>query len=275
MRVEDAPLHIVRRLTQYEVERQALLNAARNAATRANEIRNSLRYRRQEPNAAENEELSVLDAHRDKAQRDHDELHGLVSSLRQWLNSLPAQTKLELAPSPMISLTGNETLIEQVEAIRREITRVGNRLSVVRHAVLPKSEMKQLAKAYAESLARPPTVSFANDAIRCDFLTMQSDAQTAFKDLLHLLAWADASLIWKALHKMIDGLPDLGEAAMSASARIKETNRLADELLSLERREEAMLAIAEREGLSVVRRSEASPQAILGVRIVGRREAAA
>jgi hypothetical protein len=81
---------------------------------------------------------------------------------------------------------------------------------------------------------------------------------------LEALAWLSAPALTA---RLLAAIPT-DEAGLSPSAKAKATERLSAELLAAERREEAMIEAAEIEGVSVERRLDASPEAVLGVAVV-------
>jgi hypothetical protein len=279
MRVEDLPVASLGKLFGFDTERQSFLDQARGAAARANEIRNSLRYSKLEPTAAQNAELAALDSARAKATWMHDHLHSLCSNLRAWLTGLPRGTTLETVETPANPVRRGETLEAAIERIRDQITTVGNQLDMTRHAPLPRADQKDLIRDWVRLTAARcrPMISFQNDQCRVDLLRPDADAHTAFLDGLSVLARAVPDALAAMLIKDLDdaGMPGANDGALSAPDRIAKVAQLERELLTLERDEEHLIERAHASGVLVQRRETASAAAVLNVRIAARKAAAA
>jgi hypothetical protein len=83
-------------------------------------------------------------------------------------------------------------------------------------------------------------------------------------DLIAVLL-PDALVAWalRELDRQAEALG--GWNSLNAAARQAEHDRLSREMLALEREEEAVIAAAEDAGLSIARRPDADPRAVLGL----------
>ena len=88
------------------------------------------------------------------------------------------------------------------------------------------------------------------------------DPHTALGDAIAVMAWCDPSTFLAAIEREIDALPEMRDAIRDA-----RTAELAANLDVLERQEESLVVAAEGQGLSVARREDASPAAVLGVTV--------
>jgi hypothetical protein len=79
-------------------------------------------------------------------------------------------------------------------------------------------------------------------------------------------ALSDPDGFARRLEAEIDSMPD-APLALSKTAQAKRLAKLSDEMDGLERKEEALVASAALAGQDILRRPDAIPAAILGVRI--------
>jgi hypothetical protein len=202
----------------------------------------------------------------------HDKLHALCSSIRQWLNALPPGAVLEPAESVTAKPRQNETLAQAIERLRDEIAAAQNHLSVVKAAPLLKSELKAAASLLVQQLAQRgrPKVSAGRDGLKVAFTAdPRADTLAHRDDIAALLCWQNPVAMVSAIEREIDALPET-QAAMSAAEQSKRAAELAEQLLGLERIEEALIDKAASEGVDIPRRENASPAAVLGIAVVAK-----
>ena len=87
------------------------------------------------------------------------------------------------------------------------------------------------------------------------------------------MAWLHRDAMLAALDREVDALGI--EGGLSDAERGRRTAELRERLSSLERAEEGAIVAAAEAGQDIPRRADASPLAVLGVRIVDAREMAA
>jgi hypothetical protein len=117
-------------------------------------------------------------------------------------------------------------------------------------------------------MARPPQISVSRDRVVVDFLDPRTaDSTNSFADMLKVLCWLHADLLIEKIGQQLDALPMLGEP-MANAARARALTALDAQLLAAERCEEAVIASLEAEGITISRREDANPMAILGLRPV-------
>lgn len=141
-----------------------------------------------------------------------------------------------------------------------------------RAAPQPKAAQKALAKAFVKDLAAKgrPKIQVDN---RGQFAATFHDPKADFDwgatplFIAQALAWLDEEGMVKRLEAEIDLMPD-APLALSKTAQGKRLSELTAELDGLERREEALVASAALAGQDVLRRPDASPSAVLGVKVV-------
>jgi hypothetical protein len=277
MRVDDLPVEALGRLVHFDTDRQTYFDQVRGATARANEIRHSLAYSREQPTPAQEAELTALDNARAKAQWMHDQLHGLTSNLKQWLHGLPKGTVLEMAEVPPNPVRKGETLEKAINRVRGEIVSVGNRLDVTKHAPRPKDERKADAAEIVRqraALGRPRYDERGGHLVPDHVDPTKMDRDTVFVDVLNYDAWKNPDAVLAAYHRDIDAMPDPVDA-MPTPERISRVGELSAALLELERQEEHLIERAAGSGLLIERRTDASPAAVLNVRVGARRAAVA
>jgi hypothetical protein len=254
------------KLAALDLERQKCEDEARSLTNRINNL------------PADATKLAErMQRERAKANYKHDELHALTSGIRQWITRLPNSTRLEMAPMPEPRLIDGETVTQAITRTRTEISTTDAHLRTIKSAPLPKADQKKLVHKYVEQLqtAGRPRVSIDHRGVRVDFLDPQrADPALAFRDSINVMAWLRPADFVTALESEIDMMPD-PVLAMTAEEREKRTSELSARLDVLERQEESLIEAALAQGVVVARREEASPLAVLNVRIVARVQAAA
>jgi hypothetical protein len=107
----------------------------------------------------------------------------------------------------------------------------------------------------------------AHNALGDRYTTNDSTAAPPdLPDVLGLLAWAAPGLILDSLLSEIDAAAS--PHGLSDEDRAERIRALNEERLAVERQEETVIESAEAEGIMIERRSDASPEAVLGVTVV-------
>jgi hypothetical protein len=132
---------------------------------------------------------------------------------------------------------------------RCAIRSLGNHLSAVKDAPVPKTDAKKLAAEYVRQLAArgQPLVHVDSRGLRVDFIDPQRmDPHTALGDAIAVMAWCDPNTFLAAIEREINALPEMRDAIRDA-----RTAELAANLDVLERQEESLVVAAEVVGLGV------------------------
>jgi hypothetical protein len=250
------------KLQEFQLTRDAALDAARSAQARLNAL----------PRDADQQMRDRLIHERDRHNHRHQQLGLLVNKVNQWV----MENRMPLAPAPHINveLQPNELLSTAIANVRNEIQVLHQHLAAVKVAPLPLEDQQQLAEAYVARLvatAGPQQINFHGDKLS---LRWRDDIVASKEDALALFAWGAPDQVYAALVRAIKAQPVRSDA-MSAEARTRRVAELEAELQALEYREEALVLRAAGDGLEVLRRPDAAPAAVLGVQVVARQTAAA
>jgi hypothetical protein len=241
------------KLTTLELQRDSALDASRSCQSRINQLPRDADPRMQERLASD----------QGKHAERHRTLSMIVSRCNQWCMELrlPPGSTLQSA-SAEVRLKNGETVSAAVEATRGEIKTLSQRLGVVKIAPPPLDEQLDRAKEFVarRALLAKPKVAVQRDALR---VFWYDDVITSRTDVLNLLCWAAPDMVLVALQDMI------GESspsnAMPAVERDKQIDHIERRLFELELQEEALISHAAADGVDILRRSDASPLAVLGV----------
>jgi hypothetical protein len=208
----------------------------------------------------------------------HAKLNLLLNNIRQWLLAQPNDAVLEDVPPPAVEPLAGAALEAGLASLRKAIAERKMEQHRVSAASLPKADLKRLARAYAHELARKsaPKIDLVKGGFDAKFHDPRADyewRETPTK-IAGMLAWLDPEGFTQRLEAEIDAQPE-PPLALSASAQKKRLAEIEAELDGLERKEEALIGAAAKGGTDVLRRAEASPEAVLGVRIAKRAAKAA
>jgi hypothetical protein len=195
----------------------------------------------------------------------------LVVKLRSFTERLPPTTAIEMGEPEEPERLG-ETPRETVERYRTLIAELRADAEEVRRAPLPSADVKAQALGWLDrhaALGRPHIqtqddrveVLFENSKalVRGDRLNAPVSAD--------FLIWAFRDQVAAALSREIEAMPN--EGALTAKERAERLEAVHTMILDNERAEEAAIERAASEGQFIARRVDASPLAILGIRIVG------
>jgi capsule polysaccharide export protein KpsE/RkpR len=228
--------------------------------------------------ASEAERLQpVLAQRRAKAQSDRQ----LAVAVRQWLEGQPPGVRYEMAAPIRNPMAKGETAIQAIGRLRDEIGRLQAELRRVRAAPLSKAAQKQRARAYVDRLASEAGATVrgldGGRPFELHFAAVQSTSiATSAADIktLRVLAWAAPDALLGAIDRELDKLPS-ATGAMDAAEKEAALAELADRIDALERAEEGLIEAVHASGGDVARRPDAGPAAVLGIRRVDDRVAAA
>jgi hypothetical protein len=259
------------KLTIIQGETVDARDAAASASRRMAELRKSLEYSQDQrlPNAgAINAEIIRLDKVRKAADTRHAELAGLAANLNDWLQSLPPHAVLESVRTPSLKLEKNISLSDLVASTRDEIHEHQSAVRTVQAAPPPVADLKQAARDYVQALAQRgrPRVTAGAEGLQVSFDDPSSFAVSR-KSSLPFLAWLHTDAMVAALEREIDALPQHPDA-LTPAQKTRRLSELRDRLDVLERREEGLVELAQERGIDLLRRPQADPAAVLGLRLV-------
>lgn len=208
-------------------------------------------------------EIARLRGRLETMQQRHRALADLSANIRAYLDSLPSRAAIEAAPRLKLRLKDDESLKHAIDRIRSEIADLHRERERAKRAELPIIDRKRAARAYVDSLTKKgaPQIIATHDRFDVQF---SPNSFTPKPDMAALLAWLHPDLFRQKLCEQIDSMPKPTNALSSddKKARLKE---LKAQVYQLELQEEALIEKAADEGFELARRSDASPQAILGI----------
>lgn len=212
-------------------------------------------------------EMSRLLAVRAQQNHRHGQLTALVSTIEHWLQTLPPNAAFDLAKPVTVKRLKDETLSQAITRTRDEIAALRQHLQAVKSAPLPKSDLKAEARVYIDGLAQlgRPKISGNGSKLSIAFPDTGNFGPLTIKAVTQMQAWLHGNLMIEAIEKEIDALP---EPKLALSVKEKETRvrELKANLDGIERAEEALIEQAIAAGQDVLRRTDASPLAVLGLK---------
>jgi hypothetical protein len=247
------------KLAELTLARDSHLEAARSAQARTNML---------SPDSGKLHER--LAAERDKHAEKHRLLHLVVSRCNQFVMESRGVT-LETVEPAAVRLKNGETPNSAIAATREEIKTLRQRLTIVKASPLPASDQVELAKEFVarRALVAQPKVLVQQDAL---WVHWADDVIMSKTDVLNLLCFLLPEQVLAALQEMIG---EQSPNAMPAAERDKQVARITQRLFELELQEESLILKAHGDGLEVLRRGDADPRAVLGIRIAQAQASAA
>jgi hypothetical protein len=194
--------------------------------------------------------LDQLIADKPVLERKHHRTKHLASACREWLDALPKGTELELVE---VKPDGHD-----LDEVRDRIKETKDELKALRAVSTPAHDIAQRVKAYVQSLARPEVSGIGEDEEL--EVIWPTNVLTAFALLL-------PEKIEEVILAEVDAAANDLIPIKERPARIAE---LEEEIERLAYLEEALVVASGAE-----RSRSASPQAVLGVRVVDKRVARA
>jgi hypothetical protein len=248
----DVPQHGQDRLDELTVLRDAALDAAKATQSRINlltgETEGAMRQR--------------LAADLNKHTRCQNDFMRLLSACNQWLIQLRLAPGQCLAP---VTIAGDppdgESAAEAITHIRGLIAALGRKIHEVKRAPIKHGSQRQAVISHLAYLAQRVRPRLNVDRNGKAHVVWAEDLIADKNDLLGLFALIcpGETLAMFA----IDEKPEPADA-LTPSEREEKLSKLADELLELERKEVALLSLAE----GMLPRPETNPMAYLQVQIM-------
>jgi hypothetical protein len=244
------------RLTELTMERDSTMDAMRSAQSRINSLPvNAVQLR------------DKLSNERDRFAEKHRQVAMLVNRVNQYVVELRVPPGAIIEPSPAIDLKlkPSDSLPDALANLRQQISAINAQIAQVRSAPLKRASKEEACWAYIAKVAQRagPKVSF--DIKGNARVTWAEDLVASRDDLLGVLTWIfGAQPILAAFARDLDGEPDAPNA-VTPLEREQQLGKLTNDLLALERREEALIERAAAGGIELTRRPEASPMAVLQI----------
>lgn len=166
-------------------------------------------------------------------------------TVESWIKNRPGGAVIEQVTTSVPSLLKGETLIEGVARLRRKAVEIKEALAVIERAPRPSSEVKALAKAEIEKLAKAPDVrglfqggtpNWPTESLTTKIFNVPDRAAVGFAsavDGLALTCWLHKDALIAAINREIDAHAH-DDIAMSPSAKERAVAEMAKTLLDLE-----------------------------------------
>ena len=207
-----------------------------------------------------------------------------LSNVETWLRiGRPHGTTLEQFDGPQQTLNKGEDVVSAIERHRRRNRELQADLHRIRSAPYPASFAKRRLREQVEQLAQrgAPVVSGVIEhgdklQFRWELLRVQmhnipkAPAAIGYAEVIDpiaLVAWLLKDAVIKRLDAAIDAESD-DDAALSHEAREKAEAEALSDILANDRSESFFLALAQSQGMQIEHRSDISPLALLGLRLI-------
>jgi len=256
------------KLDRLDTQAMELHDALGSVARRASELSKARSTAPDSELASMDQEITRLQGRLSDLQERHRSLANLVANVKHWVAS--AAGNYEMAkPSRATPAAMKSSPAEAVSNLRAQIKALASERVRVSRAALPVADIKKQASAWVAAQrerGRPKLTFDHGRPFQAQFEASVEGAWTAKLDIGAVLAWLDPGAFEKRLHEDIDKLPQ-PPLALSADERAARLLELEAELLARERDEEALIEFAEEQALSLARRLDADPRAVLGIAI--------
>jgi hypothetical protein len=208
----------------------------------------------------------VISSHQER----HRQLIDIVTACTMFVRNVHPKSVIERAEQKLPDGL-NGSILEDVKKLRARIGALNVEKLKVGQAPEPKGDVKKQIRARIAELA---------EIGRPELLLARGKAAVSFEDRRGtdfgvrpdypgaMLAWMFPGLMTELLEGMVDKLPEGRIKPLTTPAQVRELNRLDGDLAKLEFEEEALLELAFAGGTDIPRRSNASPLAILGIKVV-------
>jgi hypothetical protein len=198
----------------------------------------------------------------------------LVGAAVRWLRALPSGAELEPVAHEAPALTAGESYLQAVGRTRNDLGLLVVERERVTRAPPPKATLMGQVRPFVDALAKraqPRLVIERGKPFEAQFMDDRRDFGPSDSFIAGMAAWADPDGFAKRLEAMIEQLPDVG--ALSDAAHAKKLAELDGEIERLGRVEESLIEAAYSQGVDIVRRAQADPACVLGVRAAVRQHA--
>jgi hypothetical protein len=227
------------------------------------------------------EEIERVSQLRDRNSENFNRQMRVVTAIRTWMLGLPGNVEfsdVDQTPRPD-EIPDSEATEEGVMRCREEIDRLRVQRASAARSVPPIPDLYLAAAQHVEALAARgrPIVALVEGRliVRHDGDKNPLSPRDA---VVAVAAWLHPDVMLERLHEQIDATHEeaarRGVQVMTVQERDKKIADVERRILQLEREEEFFIGIGEEYGMTILRRDDANPLAMLGV-VMHKRERAA
>jgi hypothetical protein len=261
VRTELLPEAATRKLADLEFSSLNALDDGRAANSRLQTVGSQLDDRTRER----------LIARRDQQTKRHQDLHLLISRIKKFVAGVPASKTLESCPVEEAKARDGETIAQAIARVRTEVAQCQLELIRSKNAPPPKSELKAAVREQVARLAQGAApwldprgaklINFGDPRASSTYVERET--------LWAFFCWLDPEKATAKISGLIDALPT-PQGAMTTAEKAETVAALTVKLDELERVEESLIEAAALAQSEILRRPNASPAAVLGVRLTER-----
>lgn len=184
----------------------------------------------------------------------------ILGTLRLYREKMAAH-EMEDAPPVVPRLRANEPLVDAVKRIRAEIARLAAEKSEVANALLPLAAQKEAASAWVNELVKSVNIRIKTEPFEAVFETNSGGFSIA-----RWLAWFAPEALKARLHDELENQLPENALMLTGPERKTRLSEIKARLDRLGREEEALIMKAQEAGTEILRRPDADPACVLGVR---------
>lgn len=204
------------------------------------------------------------------AQADHSQLARIHTGLRMWIDQLHINVRYEDVRVREYKLPEGVTYNKAIEALRDEIDNLNSQRNEALHSVPPMEDLYPQIEAFIDAQADlvKPLILINNGKLEIKFNT---------REALPLVAWCYGEAMRCGLQIGLDEQRkreiSRGLSVMDAGLAREMAKNYEEQIVILERKEEAIIRAAAKDGTSIPRRETMSPLAVLSIRPAAARRA--
>ena len=224
------------------------------------------------------DELAELEGAQQRHRERYEATTQLLHNLRDFISKLPFNTEIAAYVRTGRVRLKDDTKSPQaaVEAIRLEIINARTALFTIERAASPRDEQEGIIAAWVDQMLAKgqPRVAVANGEPRLTYDGTVNLDQMSHVRLIAIDMWMAGVDRDTLVERLIDMLPEAKGDTLSREEREAQIAEYRARILQLERDEEAAISRYAEDGIHILRRPDASPEAVLGI-VMGRRARAA
>lgn len=228
-------------------------------------------------------ELAEMEAaqerHRERYERTKTLIANLEIFIKHYIEALREPVAEYIRPSRTRLLPEGVSAQQQVAAVQQKIIECRTQIMAIEHAPMPRKDQVAVVERWVDRFLAntKPRLTVIKGELRMVFNGIATDrldtaSHMQIVAIAAFFAGVDRDTV---VNRMVDMLPEPSGTAISMKDREQQIADLRDRMLHLERDEEATIARAAQDGIHILRRPDASPEAVLGLSIGRKARAAA